>query len=250
MTSRTIVAAIICLSFPSVALAQDERGWVDVNFGIAHAAEDSYTTVRRTTLFRETGTFEAEYFQPTGAEFDFGGGYLFTPVVGLGVSFTGTAHSGAPTLTIRIPSPTFFNTFASATEGGATELGRAEGGVNIQAMINATPRAGRVRVRFFGGPTFFRVKADTIDNIRYNQVYLVFSPVNSVDITNYEFSEAEGTGWGFHVGGDVSVFFSRVVGVGGFVRVSRGTVELTDFSGAYDVKAGGFQAGGGLRLKF
>ena len=117
-------------------------------------------------------------------------------------------------------------------------------------MINATPNADRVRVRLFGGPTFFRVKADTIDDIRYNQVFLILLPVNSVDITTYNFSEAEGTGWGFHVGGDVSVFFSRVVGVGGFVRLSRGTVELEDFSGTYDVKAGGFQTGGGLRLRF
>jgi hypothetical protein len=38
--------------------------------------------------------------------------------------------------------------------------------------------------------------------------------------------------------------------VGGFARLSRGTVELADFSGVYDVKAGGLQTGGGLRLKF
>ena len=248
---RLSLAVVLCLVATTATFAQEpSKVWIDVNFGIATAAEDTYSTTLPSPLFGETATFSAEYSQPRGAEFDFGGGYMFTPVVGLGVSFTGTAHKGSPTATIRIPHPTFFNTFATDVAVGDTELNRTEGGFNIQAMINVTPNADRVRVRLFGGPTFFRVKADTIDDVLYDQAFLIFLPVNAVDITNYEFSEAEGTGWGFHVGGDVSVFFSRVFGVGGFVRVSRGTVELSDFSGTVDIKAGGFQTGGGLRLRF
>jgi len=248
---RLSCAFVLCLVGRTVMFAQEpSKGWIDVNFGIAAAAEDTLATTTTRTQFRETATFSAEYNHPRGAEFDFGGGYMFTPMVGLGVSFTGTAHRGSPTTSIRIPHPVIFNAFATDTAVGDTELDRSEGGVNIHVMVNATPNADRLRVRLFGGPTFFRVKADTIDDIRYSQVFVILLPVNAVDITSYEFSEAEGTGWGFHVGGDVSVFFSRVVGVGGFVRFSRGTVALEDFSGAYDVKAGGVQTGGGLRLRF
>jgi len=38
--------------------------------------------------------------------------------------------------------------------------------------------------------------------------------------------------------------------VGGFARFSRGRLEMTDFSGAYTVKARELQTGGGVRLKF
>ena len=48
--------------------------------------------------------------------------------------------------------------------------------------------------------------------------------------------------------------FGRVFGLGGFVRISRGTVTVDDSgvlaSEPVDVKVGGLQAGGGIRLRF
>ncbi|HUS23241.1 MAG TPA: hypothetical protein VMZ66_14650 [Aeromicrobium sp.] len=47
-----------------------------------------------------------------------------------------------------------------------------------------------------------------------------------MDITSYTTQRSEGTGWGFHGGADASVFFNRIVGVGGFAKFSRGSVDL------------------------
>ncbi len=229
-----------------------ERGWIDVNFGVAVAASKTFTTTLTTPLFQETRTAQATYHNPTGAEFDFGGGYMITPGVGVGISFTGTAHQDEAQLYINVPHPTRFNTFASSTKPTDAKLQRVEGGVNLQLMLVA-PVSPRTKVRLFLGPTYFRVQQDMVGSIAYDQAFLVFLPVNTVDITTYEKRDkVEGTGWGFHVGGDVSFFFTRVVGIGGFARFSRATVSLDDpLSGLpIDVKAGGFQAGGGLRLKF
>lgn len=250
MARNTCAVVLVLLGFSRDALAQDDKGWIDVNFGIAAAAEDSYATALDTVLFGETATFAAAYSFPRGASFDVGGGYLFTPVFGVGISLQGTAHEEVPGLSIRIPHPTFFGAHAVDSTIGDTSLARAEGSVHLQAVIVATPNSDRVKVRLFGGPSYFRVTQETVDFIGYNHVFQIFGPGNAVDISTFDFSEAEGTGWGFHGGADVGVFFTRVVGVGGFVRFSRATVELADFSGAYDVTAGGFQAGGGLRLKF
>ena len=129
---------------------------------------------------------------------------------------------------------------------------RVEGGSNIQLMFVAYDRRG-VRVRVFGGPSFFRVQQDAVDEVDYNQDYLVFSPVNSVSITTFTQRQVEGTGWGGHVGADVSYFFTHVVGVGGFARFTRGSVDIENTlagGGTVTVKAGGVQAGGGLRLRF
>jgi hypothetical protein len=243
------IALFVCvLAVPS--FAQDERAWVDVNFGIAGAAEDTLSRSAEIPLFSELATFGAVYSNPRGADFDLGGGYMLTPVVGLGVSLQGTAHQDVPGLAIRIPHPLQFNAHASDVSIGTRNLTRGEGSFNIQAMIVATPNSERVRVRFFGGPTFFRVTQDTIDDILYDQAYQILGPGNVVDITDFAFSESEGTGWGFHGGADIAVFFNRVVGIGGFARMSRGTVELVDAGGVFESKAGGFQTGGGLRFKF
>jgi hypothetical protein len=232
------------------ALAQDEKGWVDVNVGVARAAEQTVVTAATRTVFRETAAFGVGYDLPRGASFDFGGGYMATPVLGVGISIQGTAHQGFPALSIRIPHPNVFNAFASDTRPGDQELKRVEGSVHFQAMVVATPNSKRLRVRVFGGPTYFRVEQDAVQRILYDQVFQVLGPINTVQITRYEFSKSEATGWGYHAGADVGVFFTRVVGVGGFAKFSRGTVTLSDISGPFDVKAGGFQAGGGLRLKF
>lgn len=144
------------------------------------------------------------------------------PFIGVGLSFQRTAHEEVPALTIRIPHPNFFNAHASDATLGDTVLTRAEGSAHIQAMIVATPNSERMRVRLFGGPTYFGVTQETVDDIRYNQVFQIFGRGNTVDITTYEFSEAEGTGWSFHGGADVAFFFNRIVGVGGFARFSRG----------------------------
>jgi hypothetical protein len=76
--------------------------------------------------------------------------------------------------------------------------------------------------------------------------------LNTVAITGYDAQEVTRGGWGFHAGGDVSVFFSRVVGLDGFVRFNKGTIVIDEPMSELlqDVKVGGLQTGGGLRLRF
>jgi hypothetical protein len=227
----------------------DAKGWVDVNFGGATPAEDGYAATYRPTIFRETATFGVAYSIPTGAEFDFGGGYMFTPRVGFGINFSGTSHQDFAALAISIPHPTIANRFAS--DAGVTDekFERREGAINLHAMFNLA-ETSRLRVRAFAGPTYFRVQQHTIDDIRYNQIYNLLG-VNSVDITSWTASGTEGNGWGFHGGADVSVFFNRIVGIGGQLKVSRGSADIIDIGNTIvNVKAGGVHYGGGLRLRF
>jgi hypothetical protein len=53
-----------------------------------------------------------------------------------------------------------------------------------------------------------------------------------------------------NVGGDVAYFSTPHVGVGGTAQSTGATFEMTVPSGTADVKAGGLQVGGGLRLRF
>jgi hypothetical protein len=226
-----------------------------VNFGIAEAGEKRYGSVFERELFDEIARFTVDYRSPLGASFDFGGGVMLTRFFGLGVSFAGTAHQDNATLGIRIPHPLFFNAHASDSTTTEGRLMRVESSTNIQAMF-VRQFSDRLTGRLFGGPSFFRVRQDAVSDIRYNQQFLLLSPVNRVEILDHELDVIpyeDATGWGFHVGGDVNYFFTRVVGIGGFVRFSRGTVEVAfdPFARAPgELKTGGIQTGGGLRLRF
>jgi hypothetical protein len=83
----------------------------------------------------------------------------------------------------------------------------------------------------------------------------VITTANAIAITRYQTTQVdfdEAGGWGCHVGADVSWFFTGVVGVGGFGRYAPGTVDYADpfTDERRDLKVGGFQGGGGLRLRF
>jgi hypothetical protein len=251
-----VVALGILMSVRAEAQPSFERGWIDVNFGVAVAAEDAFSMRATGELFDEPADFGADYGLPRGASFDFGGGVMITPVVGVGVSFSGTAHEDVAILDARIPHPIFANTYASDEAETDRVLQRVEGGVNLQAMIVAV-QTDRFRLRVFGGPTYFRVEQDAVTDIRYDQAFLILQRVNAIEITEFDHERIEGTGWGFHAGADASVFFNRIIGVGGFAKFSRGSVDLENtlatavgLDDVVSVKAGGFQVGGGLRLKF
>jgi hypothetical protein len=233
-----------------------ERVWIDVNVGVAVAADDAFSMDVTRRLFAEPADFGADYSLPRGASFDVGGGFMITPVFGVGVSLMGQAHEEEAILSARIPHPTFGNVYASDDALTDDVMQRSEGSVNLQAMIVAA-QTDRFRFRVFGGPTYFRIEQDAITNIRFNQVFRNQPPSNSIEITEFDFERIEGNAWGFHAGADASVFFNRIIGVGGFAKFSRASLDLEDTlatavgeDDVVSVKAGGFQVGGGLRLKF
>ena len=249
-----IFCVLVGFLSPMPVFAQNppNRGWVDVNFGVAVSAAGTESFVFTDRIFSEARAFAVAYGKPpTGAEFDFGGGWMFMPKFGIGLSFTGTAHRDIAGLGVTVPHPFFFSSSTTASGSTREKLQRAEGGANIQIMI-VPLHTQRSRVRLFAGPTFFRYQADMVSDIAYSQSATIFNRTNLVTITNYDTVKTEGTGWGFHVGGDVSYFFSRVVGVGGFARYGGGKVTIDEpmSETLQKVTVGGFQTGGGLRLRF
>lgn len=249
LAARVCLLATMLLAHGLQAAAQEPtRGWLDVNIGMAESNQKDWTSTRITTISQEFAGGSAAYSLPRGASFDFGGGYMFTPRVGLGVTFGGTAHEDIAGLAVSVPHPLYFDRSdidATVTNG---KLQRIEGAVHITGMVVLA--SGRhFSVRVFGGPTFFRVQQDVIGVINYSQVYNL-AGANNVTITTYDTDKTEGTGWGAHVGADAGFFFNHVVGIGGLVRYSRGKVEIVDYGGPEDTKVGGVQVSGGLRLRF
>jgi hypothetical protein len=237
----------------TAATARDKKVWIDVNLGAAQSAQGAQAFSFTTILFREPAAFASAYGKPSrGADFDFGGGYMFTPMFGVGLSVTGTADKNTAGLGATIPHPTIFDAASTGAGVTSTELERSEGALNIQVAVVPPLASDRVTVRLFAGPTHFRLKRQMVEDVRYTQQFGVFTTTNIISITGFDGREVEGTGWGFHGGADVGFFFSRYVGVGGTVRFSRGSVDLAEPLSEKQARmtTGGIQFGGGLRLHF
>jgi hypothetical protein len=259
MRQLPLIAGAICaLATATAAAAQTgvERVWLDANVGSAIPAEDSFEMRVSVPHAGEPAEFGAHHHLPGSVTFDFGGGFMITPVVGIGVSMGGSAHEAQADLTAHVPHPYFANAFAEASGQTDIPMQRIERNLSVQAMLVAV-QTRRLRLRAFGGPTWFRIQQDAVTDLTYNQFYFIHSRTNVAELTDYEFERIDGSGWGFHAGADGSLFFTRVLGVGGFARYSRGSIHLENtVARAFGqremtgVTAGGVQVGGGLRLKF
>jgi len=206
--------------------------WLDVNLGMAlsAASESRYSF---SSFLLDSAAFYGK--PPLGAEFDFGGGFMFTPLVGLGVNFSGAAHKDIVGLGAGVGSVVF-------ASGTTDQLVRTEGAMNLQAMFVVPLNPKRFRTRVFGGPSVFRYSAEMVGDFRFA----------GSQVTSFRSVVTDGTGLGFHVGGDVTFFFSRLVGAGGFARYSRATATIDEpmSEKKQNITLGGFQTGGGLRFRF
>jgi hypothetical protein len=251
----TVVCAL-ALAIPAAAQTRVERVWLDLSVGSAMAAEDAFAMTASVARFEQQADFGAHYHLPRRASFAIGGGVMVGPRIGIGVCVGGVMHEARADLTARVPHPYFVDAFASASGQTDIPMQRIERSVAAHAMLVAM-QTKHVRLRAFGGPSYFHVQQDSVTGLTYNQFYFVRSPTNVVELTDYEFERRDGSGWGFQTGADASVFFTRVLGVGGFAQYSRGSVELENTVATelgqqlrVHVHAGGLQVGGGVRLKF
>jgi len=255
-------AAVCAFAIVGTAEAQTqthtpvERVWIDANVGSAWAAESSFAMDASVDHLGQAADFGARYHLPRSVSFDIGGGFMVTPVLGVGISAGGSVHEAKADLSARLPHPYFVDTFAIASAQTDIPMQRIERSVHLQGMLVAV-QTRHIRVRAFGGPSWFRLEQDSVTDLTYNQFYFLHSRGNVAELTEYEFERNDGSGWGFHAGADGSLFFTRIFGVGGFARYSRGAIDLENSVASalgqeerVRVRAGGVEVGGGLRLKF
>jgi hypothetical protein len=197
-------------------------------------------TIRRNA---ENGRLETAYDVGGGLAFDVSGSYLVWKQLAIGVGLTLFSSSTTTTIDAQVPHPFFFNQPRTVT--GEFDGDRSETAVHIQAKW-LVPVNDKMLVTIFGGPSFFTIEQDIVSDFEYSESY----PFDTATFTRAIAASQSESAVGVNVGGDVAYFFTPNVGVGGTVQYSGATVEMTVPSGTADVKAGGLQVGGGLRLRF
>jgi hypothetical protein len=220
------------------------RFFVAVNGGYQITGND-FDDGATFTEHQEAGRFDTAYIVDAGPTFDIAGGRSVWRNVSAAAGITRYSRSTPTTLTASVPHPFQFNA-ARSVEGTVGGLKRSELAVHIQAR--ALFPVERFQVMVFGGPSFFRVTQGMVTDFDYSESY----PYDEAAFSRGVTTTVRKSKVGVHIGGDVAYYFTRELGIGFGLQYSGATAEIPSASAGTttDVKAGGFQAGGGVRLRF
>lgn len=236
-TSIVVLLAGFVLAGSSPALAQTPAAntvFIDVNGG-GQTQSRAINTSASFPIYGETATVNDAQKIASGPIFDISGGYRVWRGLSVGVGFSAFSRTSIGTVIASVPNPIVFNRPLAVTASSG-DLKHSELGTHVMAVW-FIPVTDEIDVDFFAGPSFIRVQQDV----------MTASVPPGTQTVNVATTRQTGTARGGNVGISASYLFSRHYGAGLFMRYAGGSVDLPAVS---NLKVGGFQIGGGMRLRY
>jgi hypothetical protein len=259
MSTRALLILGLLLA-PAVASAQttspsttyEQRGFIQFGGGAQSGAHDIITT-STFTIYDEQGTIAGTQEYGGGALWNIGGGVRVWRNLVAALNYTRNSDTMDTAVIARVPHPLFVNRPREANQriGGLKHI---EDGyhVSLQWMI---PVGDAMTIGVGGGPSFVRVGHDFAESARVQETD---APPNyaTVAITDIVLTRGQKTATTVNIGADLNYDLPLELGQTGKLgatlgfRYAGGTVGLPGTSGDVDVKYGGIQFWGGLRVSF
>ena len=221
-----------------------ESGYVDINIGM-QATSSTFDITTHPLTFVEPATVRTNYNVEGAREFDLGGGVRVGQHLAFGASFSRYQKVGDVKVSAQIPHPFFFDRSRTVT-GTAEDLSRQETGLHGKVVYIARVGDG-LEILASGGPSFFIVHQDLVEDIRIDQTY----PFDTAAFASAIATRHKTSGLGFNVGFDVTRLITPRMGFGAEIVYARAKLKFDTFSDPsrqFDV--GGIRVGGGLRFRF
>jgi len=248
--ASVVLVSLTCLPLEAGAQQQwpqpfDGKLLVSTNIGI-QVGDNDLSRTSNFDLYDEQATVTVNQTINNGFFFEFGAAYKWRPTYGFGISWGILSNSGEGNISGQLPHPQVFDQPRSFS-ADASNLKHTEHSVHFQA-IYFMPFTEKVDFSFSGGPSIFRTTQALIRNVTFSENPPGF---NTVTIDSVDVVELSDSGWGINLGADMTYAVTPSIGVAGLVRYTWGNIEfnLSDSQTA-DVRAGGFQLGAGIRMKF
>ena len=198
--------------------------------------------------YGEDARFQALHGFKASVLVDAGGHIRVWWQLSIGVSYTELSDSDSTVVTGTVPHPLLFNS-DRAIQPRTLSLEHRERAAHIQAAwVLQIPNNERLRITVSGGPSFFNVTQGVVTGIRVSEAG--GPPFSAVNVDQVSTADVTRNAWGAHIGADVAYMLTDYVGVGGFVRFSRATVDVSSSGSDLSLDVGGVQTGGGIRFRF
>jgi hypothetical protein len=244
MLAAAAIALVLGTPRPAAAQAPawPERIWFSVSGGVQPAV-NSFDDRFDVPLYTETERVTIDYPVTGGALIAASAGYRVWKQLAVGIGVTRYNRGADASVTATVPHPFFDNQFRHVE--GNVPATRNEVGAHLLVgwML---PLSGRVRLLLTAGPSALSVTQTLVTAIEVTEVY----PYDTASFKSATTTDRSVTAAGFNAGADLFWMFSRNVGAGGLVQITRATAKLPAGDRTISVDAGGAQVGAGLRFVF
>ncbi len=223
--------------------SQPPNAFLDINgvYPLGSPAEVS-ATLSDVSLYGESAEYRIGRRPARKVSVDARGGVRVWKGLAIGVAVSVDEPESDVTVSGSIPHPLFFDRPRTASPLTVSLSDRLLG-VHPQAVY-FVPVTDAFEISFFAGPSFFRLSRAAVEGVALGPENApLFASLAVSDIT---LTTNKATAVGASAGIDMTVMFSRVVGMGIFAKYVTGSVSV----GTQSVDVGGAQAGGGLRFRF
>jgi hypothetical protein len=234
------LALCLCAA-PALASAQTmqwtDKGYASVNGG-GQIASRTLSATSTFPLYGEDATIISTQKLKSSGLFDIGGAYrVWGNNLLAGLFFSHTSTSPSATLDGQIPDPRFFGQLRHvvASQGGVKHT---ENALHFDA-IWMMPVAEKLDVGFFGGPSVFFAKHDTVSSLSVSE------PGPSVSSSLRRVSKTTG---GVNLGADAQYLVYKQWAAGATLRYTWGSARFD--TGGKKTTLGGVQIEGGVRYRF
>ena len=245
MKNLAIVLLVATVGIVPAAAQSHVQPRVEISANVgAQSGAATFTESEAFPVNAETETLTADHGSKAAVGFNVGAAVQVVPRFWVGVQLAIADSKPAASITALVPHPLIFNAPRSV-QGSINGLAHNEANVHVDLMY-ALPLRG-MDVKVMGGPTIFTVNQDFVSGLTVSETY----PFDTATFASASSTQLSKTAVGFNGAVDISHSVSRMVAVGALVRYSSGNVK---FSGTgitpQTVKAGGFEASAGIRLRF
>lgn len=260
MSNRTLMLLGLLLT-PALASAQtspspstpyEQRGFVQIGGG-AQSGSHTLNSTSTFSIYDEEGSIAGTQDYGGGAILNVGGGARVWKNLVVALNYTRNSDTMDTGVIARVPHPLFANRLREANQR-IGDLKHTENAYHLSAMW-MIPFGEDLTLGVGGGPSFVGVSHEFASSARVEETDVApnFGTVAIQDIT---FTRGEKTGTTVNVGADLTYNLPFDLGQAGRVgatlgfRYAGGTVTLPGGTGNVDVKYGGVQFWGGLRVSF
>ena len=238
MNAGSLCLVLCAAATPAQAqMTWTDKGFFNVNVGIQTGSQTLSFTAPL-DIYGETGSVASALDIKSGGFFDVGVGYKVWRNLALGVSYSWTDAKSDGTIAAVVPDPLFFDRPRNVS-GVVANVKHQEQAIHFSGTW-MVPVTDKIDVAVAFGPTFFSVKQDLSGAVTFSEPG---PAITSIGVESLDESTV-----GFHVGLDVSYMVTRRLGVGGMARYAGASFDVENASDK--LKVGGFQIGGGVRVRF
>jgi len=235
-----LLCLALCVTVAPKAHAQmtwTDQGFVNVTLG-GQAGSRDLATDRTFDQYDEAATVTSTQKVKGGGLFDVSAGYKVWRNLAAGIGFSHVGSKADAAIHASIPDPVFFDRLRPL-DASTTGLKHSENVVHLMGVW-MVPVTDKVDVGVSAGPSIFSVKQELPTELG------IAEPGPTV--TGVTVTSTKKTTVGINLGVDVTYLVTKRWGVGGLARYTWGSVDLDGASDSLTV--GGFQVGGGLRVRF